>query len=34
MSPVEAWKWIDETMVKSFPVGIIKDSAGEKQDAH
>ena len=34
MSPVEAWKWIDEMMVKSFPVGVIKDSTGEKEDAH
>ena len=34
MSPVEAWKWIDEVMVKSFPVGVIKDSTGEKKDAH
>jgi 2-oxoglutarate ferredoxin oxidoreductase subunit beta len=34
MNPVEAWKWIDEVMVKSFPVGIIKDITGEKPDAH
>ncbi len=34
MSPVEAWKWIDEIMAKSFPLGVIKDSAGEKKDAH
>ncbi|OGP95472.1 MAG: 2-oxoglutarate oxidoreductase [Deltaproteobacteria bacterium RBG_16_47_11] len=34
MSPVEAWKWIDEVMAKSFPVGVIKDTTGEKRDAH
>ena len=34
MSPVETWKWIDEVMAKSFPVGVIKDSTGEKRDAH
>ncbi|HSB07777.1 MAG TPA: thiamine pyrophosphate-dependent enzyme, partial [Thermodesulfobacteriota bacterium] len=34
MNPVEAWKWIDEVMVKSFPVGLIKDITGEKRDAH
>lgn len=34
MSSVEAWKWIDEVMAKSFPLGIIKDSVGEKKDAH
>ena len=34
MSSVEAWKWIDEVMAKSFPLGVIKDSVGEKKDAH
>jgi len=34
MNPVEAWKWIDEVMVKSFPVGLIKDITGENGDAH
>jgi 2-oxoglutarate ferredoxin oxidoreductase subunit beta len=27
-SPVEAWKWVDEVMVKEFPLGIIKDTTG------
>ncbi len=34
MSPLDAWKWIDEVMAKSFVPGVIKDSAGEKRDAH
>jgi len=34
MSPVEAWKWIEGVMAKSFPLGVIKDTSGEKQDAH
>jgi 2-oxoglutarate ferredoxin oxidoreductase subunit beta len=25
MSPPDAWKWIDEEMVKRFPLGVIKD---------
>src|SRR4030066_915324 len=29
MNPVEGWKWIDEVMVKSFPVGVIKDITGD-----
>lgn len=32
MSPVESWKWIDEVMVKEFPLGAIKDITG-KADA-
>ena len=32
MSPVESWKWIDEVMVKEFPLGAIKDITG-KEDA-
>ena len=31
MSPVEAWKWIDEVMTLSFPLGVIKDITGEKR---
>ncbi len=34
MSPVEACQWIDEVMVKHFPLGVIKDIPGEKKDAH
>jgi 2-oxoglutarate ferredoxin oxidoreductase subunit beta len=34
MSPVESWKWIDEVMAKSFPLGVLKDTTGEKRDAH
>ena len=34
MSPVEAWKWIDEVMAKSFSPGVIKDTTGERRDAH
>ncbi len=30
MTPVEAWKWIDEVMAKEFPLGVIKDITGEK----
>jgi 2-oxoglutarate ferredoxin oxidoreductase subunit beta len=32
MSPEESWKWIDEVMTISFPLGVIKE-IGEK-DAH
>jgi 2-oxoglutarate ferredoxin oxidoreductase subunit beta len=32
MSPVESWKWIDEVMVKEFPLGVIKDTTG-REDA-
>jgi 2-oxoglutarate ferredoxin oxidoreductase subunit beta len=34
MSPVEAWKWIDEVMSLSFPLGVIKDITGDKKNAH
>jgi 2-oxoglutarate/2-oxoacid ferredoxin oxidoreductase subunit beta len=34
MNPVESWKWIGEVMAKSFPLGVLKDETGEKQDAH
>ena len=30
MEPIESWKWIDREMVKVFPLGIIKDTTGEK----
>jgi 2-oxoglutarate ferredoxin oxidoreductase subunit beta len=32
MSPVEAWHWVDSTMTKEFPLGVIKDTTG-KEDA-
>jgi 2-oxoglutarate ferredoxin oxidoreductase subunit beta len=34
MTPIETWRWIEETMAKSFPLGVIKDTSGEGQDAH
>lgn len=34
MTPVESWKWIEEVMAKSFPLGVIKDASGERRDAH
>jgi 2-oxoglutarate ferredoxin oxidoreductase subunit beta len=33
MSPVESWHWIDEVMVKHFPLGVLKDTTGGKRDA-
>ena len=30
MSPAEAWKWIDEVMVKEFPLGVILDRTGKQ----
>jgi len=30
MSSAESWKWIDEVMVASFPLGILKDVGGKK----
>ncbi len=32
MSPVQAWKWVDEEMTKIFPLGVFKDVT-EKKDA-
>lgn len=29
MSPVNSCKWIDEYMTKTFPIGVIKDCAGD-----
>ncbi|MCP4668163.1 MAG: 2-oxoglutarate oxidoreductase, partial [Deltaproteobacteria bacterium] len=29
MSPVDAHKWVDETMVKIFPLKVIKDEVGK-----
>jgi len=28
MTSVESWKWIEEVMMKSFPIGVIKDTTG------
>jgi 2-oxoglutarate ferredoxin oxidoreductase subunit beta len=30
MDPVEAWEWVGSTMAKEFPLGVIKDSTGQK----
>ena len=30
MSPIESWQWIDNEMTKVFPLGVIKDTTGEK----
>jgi len=30
MTPVEAWKWVDEVMSQEFPLGVIKDTTGDK----
>jgi len=30
MDPLESWKWIDKVMTKEFPLGVIKDTTGEK----
>jgi len=27
MTPLDACKWIDEVMVKQFPLGVVKDTA-------
>ncbi|MDD5093194.1 MAG: thiamine pyrophosphate-dependent enzyme [Dehalococcoidia bacterium] len=33
MEPLDSWKWIDKEMVKVFPLGVIKDTTGKKEDA-
>ncbi len=30
MDPVEAWKWVGTAMAKEFPLGLIKDTTGQK----
>jgi len=30
MSPIDAFRWIDENMVQYFPLGVIKDETGSK----
>jgi hypothetical protein len=34
MSPVESCRWIEEVMTNSFPLGVLKDTTGDKKDAH
>ena len=34
METVEACKWIDEVMSVHFPLGVLKDTTGDKKDAH
>ena len=29
-SPLESWQWINKEMTKEFPLGVIKDTTGEK----
>ncbi len=33
MSPTEACQWIEDNMVKRYPLGVIKDVTGSKKDA-
>jgi 2-oxoglutarate ferredoxin oxidoreductase subunit beta len=28
LSPVDSWKWIDDTITKTYPIKVIKDEAG------
>ncbi|MBA7647123.1 hypothetical protein ES703_54893 [subsurface metagenome] len=30
MNPLESWQWIDKQLTKRFPLGVIKDTTGEK----
>ena len=34
MNPVDACKWINEVMIGSYPLGVLKDVTGDKKDAH
>lgn len=34
MDPLKASKWIDEVMSSHFPLGVLKDTSGDKKDAH
>ena len=34
MSPLEACQWIEERMVKCYPLGVIKDKCGSEAGAH
>lgn len=33
MTPLQAIKWMEDVMMKYFPLGVIKDITGEKKDA-
>ena len=28
LSPKDAWAWVNEVMVKTYPLGVIKDTTG------
>jgi 2-oxoglutarate ferredoxin oxidoreductase subunit beta len=28
MTPVDSWKWVEEEMIKTYPLGVIKDTTG------
>jgi 2-oxoglutarate ferredoxin oxidoreductase subunit beta len=30
MTPIEAWRWVDDVMSKEFPLGVIKDITGAR----
>ncbi|MFC2060462.1 thiamine pyrophosphate-dependent enzyme [Chloroflexota bacterium] len=30
MEPLKAWQWVDEEMTREFPLGVIKDTTGQK----
>jgi len=32
MTPSQSWKWVNETMTKSYPPGVIKDTTGYDED--
>jgi 2-oxoglutarate ferredoxin oxidoreductase subunit beta len=32
MTPSQAWKWVNETMMKVYPLGVIKDTTGYDKD--
>jgi 2-oxoglutarate ferredoxin oxidoreductase subunit beta len=34
MSPIEACRWIEEVMVNTFPLCVLKDISGDKRNAH
>jgi len=34
LSPVDSCKWIEEILINTYPIGILKDITGDKKDAH
>jgi 2-oxoglutarate/2-oxoacid ferredoxin oxidoreductase subunit beta len=32
MSPAESWKWIQDVMMLHFPLGVLKDQGGDRDD--